>query len=36
VPEGRLLSSALLGVLVTDDGRVLVGAVPGDALRAAA
>jgi outer membrane lipoprotein-sorting protein len=36
VPEGRLLSSTLLSVLVTDDGRVLVGAVPGDTLRAAA
>ncbi|HZL02118.1 MAG TPA: hypothetical protein VFC48_03230, partial [Cellulomonas sp.] len=30
VPEGRLLSSALLSVLVTDDGRVLVGAVPAE------
>jgi hypothetical protein len=36
VPEGRLLSSTLLSVLVTDDGRVLAGAVPADALRAAA
>ncbi|MFF1528307.1 outer membrane lipoprotein carrier protein LolA [Cellulomonas sp. NPDC058312] len=36
VPEGRLLSSTLLSVLVTDDGRVLVGAVPADTLRAAA
>jgi len=36
VPEGRLLSSTLLSVLITDDGRVLVGAVPADALRAAA
>jgi len=36
VPEGRLLSSTLLSVLVTDDGRVLVGSVPADALRAAA
>ncbi|WP_435736123.1 hypothetical protein V5D56_15150 [Cellulosimicrobium sp. PMB13] len=33
VPEGRLLSSALLSVLVTDDGRVLVGAVPPEVLR---
>lgn len=33
VPEGRLLSSALLSVLVTNDGRVLVGAVPADTLR---
>ncbi|HEY0214995.1 MAG TPA: hypothetical protein VGC57_01235, partial [Cellulomonas sp.] len=36
VPEGRLLSSTLLSVLVTDDGRVLVGAVPGQTLRDAA
>ncbi len=36
VPEGRLLSSALLSVLVTTDGRVLVGAVPADTLRQAA
>ncbi len=36
VPEGRLLSSALLSVLVTDDGRVLVGAVPGETLQALA
>ncbi len=36
VPEGRLLSSTLLSILVTDDGRVLVGAVPADALRAMA
>jgi len=36
VPEGRLLSSTLLSVLVTDDGRVLAGAVPADVLRAAA
>ena len=36
VPEGRLLSSTLLSVLITEDGRVLVGAVPADALRAAA
>jgi hypothetical protein len=33
VPEGRLITSALLSILVTDDGRVLVGAVPGDVLR---
>ncbi|MCB7137327.1 LolA family protein [Cellulosimicrobium marinum] len=33
VPEGRLLSSALLSVLVTDDGRVLAGAVPAEVLR---
>lgn len=33
VPEGRLLSSTLLSVLVTTDGRVLVGAVPAETLR---
>jgi hypothetical protein len=33
---GRVLSSALLTVLLTDDGRVLAGAVPVDTLRAAA
>ncbi|WP_265521616.1 LolA family protein [Oerskovia flava] len=33
VPEGRLLTSALLSVLVTDDGRVLAGAVPAEVLR---
>jgi outer membrane lipoprotein-sorting protein len=33
VPEGRLLSSTLLSILVTDDGRVLVGAVPAETLR---
>ncbi|MBB1511455.1 hypothetical protein H5399_02355 [Tessaracoccus sp. MC1627] len=36
VPEGRLLTSALLSVLVTDDGRILVGAVPAETLRAMA
>lgn len=36
VPEGRLLSSTLLSVLMTDDGRVLVGAVPADTLRSMA
>ncbi|WP_420112363.1 LolA family protein [Pseudactinotalea sp.] len=36
VDGGRLLSSALLSVLITDDGRVLVGAVPGEALLEAA
>ncbi|MGM0385785.1 MAG: LolA family protein [Actinomycetota bacterium] len=36
VEEGRLLSSALLSVLVTDDGRILVGAVPAETLRAMA
>lgn len=33
VPEGRLLSSTLVSVLVTTDGRVLVGAVPAQTLR---
>ncbi|MWV49618.1 DUF2092 domain-containing protein [Rathayibacter sp. VKM Ac-2803] len=36
VDGGRVLSSALLSVLVTDDGRVLAGAVPTDALLDAA
>jgi len=36
VEGGRALSSTLLSVLVLDDGRVFVGAVPVDALRAAA
>ncbi len=36
VPEGRLFTSALLSILVTDDGRVLVGAVPAGTLRAMA
>lgn len=33
VPEGRLISSALLSILLTDDGRVLIGAVRADVLR---
>lgn len=36
VDGGRLLSSALLSVLVLDDGRVLAGAVPAATLTAAA
>ena len=36
VPEGRLLASTLLSILVTEDGRVLVGAVPAEILRAMA
>lgn len=36
VDGGRLLSSTLLSVLITDDGRVLVGAVPGETLLQAA
>lgn len=33
VPEGQVISSALLTVLLTPDGRVLVGAVPAETLR---
>ena len=36
VPEGRLVTTKLASVLVTDDGRVLVGAVPGATLQASA
>ncbi len=36
VPEGRLLTTALVSVLLTDDGRLLVGAVTPATLRAAA
>lgn len=36
VPEGRLLSTTLLNILATNDGRVLVGAVPAETLRAMA
>ncbi|MCW2779034.1 MAG: hypothetical protein JWN17_2759 [Frankiales bacterium] len=36
VPEGRLLKTALVSALLTDDGRLLVGAVTPAALRAAA
>jgi outer membrane lipoprotein-sorting protein len=36
VPGGRSLHSALLNVLLTDDGRLLVGSVPLDRLEAAA
>jgi len=36
VGTGRLLSTALVSVLLTDDGRVLVGAVTPQALQAAA
>lgn len=36
VAAGRVLSTALVSVLFTDDGRVLVGAVPAAALEAAA
>lgn len=36
VAGGRLFSTTLLNVLVTDDGRVLAGSVPAEALQAAA
>lgn len=36
VDGGRLLSTTLLSVLITDDGRVLVGAVPSQTLLEAA
>ena len=36
VAKGRMLSTALVSVLLTDDGRLLVGAVSPDALLAAA
>lgn len=36
VAGGRLLSSSLVNVLLTKDGRVLAGAVPASALQAAA
>lgn len=36
VPQGRVLSTALVSVLLTDDGRLLVGAVPASVLQAAA
>lgn len=36
VAEGQLLSTSLLNVLVTPDGRVFVGAVPAEVLQAAA
>lgn len=36
VEGGRLLQSALLSVLITDDGRVLVGSVPAETLLEAA
>lgn len=35
VPGGRLLSTALFNVLLTDDGRILAGMVPADTLHAA-
>jgi outer membrane lipoprotein-sorting protein len=36
VPGGRLLSSALVNVLLTDDGRVFAGSVPAERLQTAA
>jgi outer membrane lipoprotein-sorting protein len=36
VPGGRLLSTSLVNVLLTDDGRIFVGMVPADRLQAAA
>ena len=36
VEGGRLISTTLLNVYVTDDGRILVGSVPFETLRAAA
>jgi hypothetical protein len=36
VQGGRLLSTALVNVLVLDDGRVLAGSVPLERLQAAA
>ena len=36
VPGGRLLSTALLNVLITDDGRMYAGMVPPERLQAAA
>jgi outer membrane lipoprotein-sorting protein len=36
VPGGRLLSTSLVNVLLTNDGRIFVGMVPADRLQAAA
>jgi hypothetical protein len=36
VPGGRLLSTTLMNVLITDDGRIFVGMVPPERLQAAA
>lgn len=36
VAKGRLLSTSLVNVLFTDDGRILAGSVPASALQAAA
>jgi hypothetical protein len=36
VPEGRLVSTNLVSLLITPDGRAFVGAVPPAVVRAAA
>jgi hypothetical protein len=36
VPGGRAISTSLLNVLLTDDGRVVAGSVPLERLQAAA
>jgi hypothetical protein len=36
VAGGKLLSTALINAFITDDGRILVGSVPLEALQAAA
>ena len=36
VPEGQLITSSLLTVLLTDDGRIYAGAVPAETLQALA
>jgi hypothetical protein len=36
VSGGRVLSTSLVSVLLTDDGRVFAGAVPASALQSAA
>jgi hypothetical protein len=36
VPGGRAISTSLLNVLLTDDGRMFVGSVPLERLQAAA
>jgi hypothetical protein len=35
VPGGRLLSTTLFNVLLTDDGRIFAGMVPPERLQAA-
>jgi hypothetical protein len=36
VDGGRLLSTSLVNVLLTNDGRIFAGSVPADTLQAAA